>query len=377
MRRVRTSTLLVGAAVAALALPLALSPALSNSGAQQAETIGDAQQVSLGEAAPDGLVIGSAVAGGGHHYDEDYPDPFTGDAPYRELLAAEFTSLSAENQMKWDHLRPDQDTYAFDDADAIVEFAQANGQVVRGHTLLWHSQNPDWLENGDFTADELRDILRDHVETVVGRYAGQIQQWDVANEIFDDNGNLRTQDNIWIRELGPEIIADAFRWAHEADPEAELYLNDYSVESVNAKSDAYYELSRELLADEVPLHGFSAQGHLSLQYGFPSDLEDNLRRFEELGLGTALTEVDVRMPLAEGAEPTEEQLRQQADYYVRTLEACLNLTSCGSYTVWGLPDRYSWVPVTFEGEGAATIYWDDLTPKPAYDALLETLLDVS
>ena len=377
MRRVRTSTFLVGAAVATLALPLALSPALSDSGAQQAETIGDARQVSLGEAAPDGLVIGSAVAGGGHHNDQDYPDPFTGDAPYRELLAAEFTSLSAENQMKWDHLRPDQDTYAFDDADAIVEFAQANGQVVRGHTLLWHSQNPDWLSNGDFTADELRDILRDHVETVVGRYAGQIQQWDVANEIFDDDGNLRTQDNIWIRELGPEIIADAFRWAHEADPEAELYLNDYSVESVNAKSDAYYELSRELLADGVPLHGFSAQGHLSLQYGFPSDLEDNLRRFEELGLGTALTEVDVRMPLAEGAEPTEEQLRQQADYYVRTLEVCLNLDSCGSYTVWGLPDRYSWVPVTFEGEGAATIYWDDLTPKPAYDALLETLLDVS
>lgn len=377
MKRVRTSTLLVGAAVAALALPLALSPALSNSGVQQAETIGDARQVSLGEAAPDGLVIGSAVAGGGHHNDQGYPDPFTGDAPYRELLAAEFTSLSAENQMKWDHLRPDQDTYAFDDADAIVEFARANGQVVRGHTLLWHSQNPDWLSNGDFTADELRAILRDHIETVVGRYAGQIQQWDVANEIFDDNGNLRAQDNIWIRELGPEIIADAFRWAHEADPEAELYLNDYSVESVNAKSDAYYELSRELLADGVPLHGFSAQGHLSLQYGFPSDLEDNLRRFEELGLGTALTEVDVRMPLAEGAEPTEEQLRQQADYYVRTLEACLNLDGCGSYTVWGLPDRYSWVPVTFEGEGAATIYWDDLTPKPAYDALLETLLDAS
>ena len=377
MRRVRTSTLLVGAAVAALAVPLALSPALSNSDARQAETVGDAQQVTLGDAAPDGLVIGSAVAGGGHHGDQDYPDPFTGDVPYRDLLAAEFTSLSAENQMKWDHLRPDRDTYAFDEADAIVEFARANGQVVRGHTLLWHSQNPEWLENGDFTDEELRHILRDHIETVVGRYAGQIRQWDVANEIFDDNGNLRTQDNIWIRELGPEIIADAFRWAHEADPGAELYLNDYSVESVNAKSDAYLALSRDLLADGVPLHGFSAQGHLSLQYGFPADLEDNLRRFEELGLGTALTEVDVRMPLAEGAEPTEEQLRQQADYYVRTLQACLDLDSCGSYTVWGLPDEYSWVPVTFEGEGAATIYWDDLTTKPAYDALLEALLDAS
>ena len=377
MKRVRTSTLLVGAAAAAVALPLALSPVFQSFDTRTAEPVNDSQEMSLGEAAPEGLVIGSAVAGGGHHYDEDYPDPFTGDAPYRELLATEFTSLSAENQMKWDHLRPDRDTYAFDDADAIVEFAEQNGQVVRGHTLLWHSQNPDWLENGDFTTDELRDILRDHIETVVGRYEGRIQQWDVANEIFDDNGNLRTQDNIWIRELGPQIIADAFRWAHEADPSAELYLNDYSVESVNAKSDAYYRMSQDLLADGVPLHGFSAQAHLSLQYGFPSDLEDNLRRFEELGLGTALTEVDVRMPLAEGAEPTEEQLRQQADYYLRTLEACLNLSSCGSYTVWGLPDKYSWVPVTFEGEGAATIYWDDLTTKPAYDALLEDLVNAS
>lgn len=246
-------------------------------------------------AAPDGLVIGTAVAGGGHHVDQDYPDPFTSDRRYRRILAREFSSVSPENQMKWEYIHPERDEYAFGMADRIVDFAERHGQDVRGHTLLWHSQNPAWLEEGDFTDEELREILRDHITTAVGRYEGRISQWDVANEIFDESGRLRTEDNIWIRELGPGIIADAFRWAHEADPSAELYFNDYGVEDVNAKSDAYHALVQELLADGVPVHGFSAQVHLSMRYGFPSGLEENLQRFDDLGLGTALTEVDVRM----------------------------------------------------------------------------------
>src|SRR5699024_7823496 len=126
----------------------------------------------------------------------------------------------------------------------LDESAQTNSQDVLVHTRLWHSQNPYLLENGDFSEEELRDILRDHIETVVGRYAGQIQQWDVVNEIYEEDGSLRTEENIWIRELGEEILADAFRWAHEADPTAELYLNDYGVEGINDKSDAYHELAQ-------------------------------------------------------------------------------------------------------------------------------------
>ena len=118
---------------------------------------------------------------------------------------------------------------------------------------------------------------------MAGRYAGRMQQWDVVNEIFDDNAELRTTGNIWIRELGPEIIADCFRWAHEADPEALLFFNDYNVDGINAKSDAYYALIVDLLADGVPVHGFSTQGHLSIRYGFPDDLADNLQRFADLG----------------------------------------------------------------------------------------------
>jgi endo-1,4-beta-xylanase len=338
---------------------------------------GLAKKDNLAFAAGSTLKIGCAVAGGGHHADQPYPAPFTHDQPYRDLLASEFTSLSAENQMKWDHLRPAQDVYAFEDADAIMEFAEANGQVVRGHTLMWHSQNPAWLEQGDFTPAQLREILRDHIETVVGRYAGRMQQWDVVNEIFDDAAALRTSGNLWLRELGPEIIADCFRWAHAADPEALLFVNDYNVDGLNPKSDAYYALVQELLADGVPIHGFSTQGHLSIRYGFPGDLADNLQRFADLGLQTAVTELDVRMDLPEGGEPTEEQLAQQADYYRRVTEAALSVEGCESLTLWGVLDRYSWVPGTFPGQGAATVLWDDHSRKPAYYAVQDALAEAS
>src|SRR5919112_3008872 len=239
----------------------------------------DSRAMSLREMAPRGFRIGTAVAGGGHHETMPYPAPFPNDRPYLRVMGKEFNSLSPENQMKWEFIHPKQHRYRFGPADRIVEFANKHGQVVRGHTLLWHSQNPAWLTDGDFTPDELKQILRDHIRTVVGHYKGDIYQWDVANEIFDGDGNLRTEENIWLRELGPGIIAKAFRWAHQADPNAKLFFNDFGVESVNAKSDAYLALIQKLRADGVPVDGFSVQGHLSTRLGFPTDLQQNLQRF--------------------------------------------------------------------------------------------------
>lgn len=366
------STHLVTAAVAAVALSVPLTT-VASAAPDTADGWGHAKKDTLRWSAPKGFYIGTAVAGGGHHENQPYPDPFTSDQPYRKVLAAEFNSVSPENQMKWEYLRPDRDTYNFGMADKIVKFAQQNRQVVRGHTLLWHSQNPAWLEQGSFSKEELRAILREHILTVVGRYKGRIQQWDVANEIFDGEGKLRTTENIWIRELGPGIIADAFRWAHQADPKAKLFFNDYGVESVNAKSDAYLALIKELRAQRVPVHGFSAQAHLSTRYGFPGDLQVNLQRFDDLGLETAITELDVRMDLPQGGAPTEAQLAQQADYYQRTLDACLKVDDCNSFTIWGFTDKYSWVPVFFPSEGAATVMFEDYTRKPAYHALQDSL----
>ncbi|MTE22317.1 1,4-beta-xylanase [Streptomyces sp. TRM43335] len=372
MRSIRFVTAAFTAA--ALTLPLAATSATAAPPSDhQAAPHSNAKFDRLRWAAPEGFYVGTAVAGGGHHLEQDYPDPFTSDRKYRKILGQQFNSVSPENQMKWEFLHPERDRYDFEAADAIVEFAQRHKQVVRGHTLLWHSQNPEWLEEGDFSKEELRAILHDHITTVVGRYAGKIQQWDVANEIFDEQGNLRTEENIWIRELGPGIIADAFRWAHQADPKAKLFFNDYGVEDVNAKSDAYHELTRELLAQGVPVHGFSAQAHLSMRYGFPSSLEENLRRFDELGLETAITELDVRMDLPESGKPTRAQLEQQADWYQRTLSACLAVADCNSFTIWGFTDKYSWVPVFFEGEGSATVMTEDFVRKPAFHALRSTL----
>nr|WP_165135965.1 endo-1,4-beta-xylanase [Microbacterium amylolyticum] len=331
---------------------------------------------SLRGVAPEGLKIGGAAAGGGHHGAADYPDPFHFDEEYRELIATEFSSLTPENQLKWDHLRPAPGEYDFADADAIVEFAEQNDQVVRGHTLFWHSQNPEWVENGDFTPEELREILHDHITTVVERYAGRIDQWEVANEIFHEDGTLRMEDNIWLRELGTDIIADAFHWAHEADPDALLFFNDYNVEGINAKTDGYYALITDLLEQGVPVHGFGLQSHLGTMYGYDPSLPDNLARFGDLGLKTAITELDVRMDLT-GGEPTPEMIEEQNEFFAFVLESCLAEASCDSFTLWGASDKYSWVPVTFEGEGSATPWTDDLERKPAYYAMYDILLAAS
>lgn len=309
------------------------------------------------------LLIGTAV---------DH-DALTADRTYRERIATEFSSITAENVMKWEVVEPVRGERDYQAADELVAFAKRNGQRVRGHTLVWHNQIPAWLtagvEAGEIDAAELRGILRAHIQDEVRHFRGKIYEWDVANEVIDDEGNLR--DSIWLRTLGPGYIADAFRWAHQADPRAKLFLNDYNVEGLSPKSDAYVALAKDLLAKRVPLHGFGAQGHYGVQYGFHSAIEvaTNLGRFEKLGLSTSITEVDVRMPMP----PDNVKLQAQAQGYSVLLQGCLLAKRCNSFTVWGFTDKYSWVPGWFEGEGAANILDENFEAKPAYREL-QTIL---
>lgn len=330
-------------------------------------------QVGLRALADERLHIGTAVTGGGQPGSAGL---LADDERYRQVLAREFSSLTAENQMKWQWLRPSPEAFDFTAADAIVDAAQAHGQQVRGHTLLWHNQNPDWLAAGHYDAQELRTILRTHIHTVVGRYAGRIGHWDVINEVFDDNAQLRTEQNPWLAALGPQIIADVFTWAHEADPSALLFGNDYAVERIGAKSDAWYGLLQDLLARGVPVHGFGVQGHLDLAHGYPEDLEQNLRRFADLGLHTAITELDIRGLVdspAGQAGLDEAQLATQAQWYARLVRTALAVPGCGSVTVWGVLDEQSWVPGWFPGTGGALLMHGDYEPKPAYHAVAEAL----
>jgi endo-1,4-beta-xylanase len=289
------------------------------------------------------------------------------DAQYRTLVGAEFSTVTAENVMKWEALEPERGVHNYEPADRLVQFARANNQKLRGHVLVWHSQNPAWLTEGDFTPAELRQILREHIVDTVTHFKGKVWHWDVVNEIFNDDGTWR--DSIWYRNLGPGFVADAFRWAHRADPAAKLYLNDYNNEGLSPKSDAYYTLVQQLKAEGVPVQGYGVQGHLATQYGVPQTTLENLRRFEKLGLDTAFTEVDVRIPLpADNAE-----VQAQAQGFTTLLQACLLAQRCVSYTLWGFTDRYNWVPGVFDGEGEATPLTDGYERKPAYRAIRDTL----
>ena len=331
-----------------------LSPAIA-----QVSATGDYDRPLRDLADRAGLRIGTAVD----------MDAFAVDETYRERIGVEFNSVTAENVMKWQLLEPVRGEYDWAAADRLVDVARHNNQAVRGHTLLWHNQLPTWLTegvaSGDIQPDELRQLLRRHVIEVVTHFKGRIYQWDVANEVIDDNGNLRA--GIWLDNLGPGYIADVFRWARQADRKAKLYINDYNIEGPNAKADAYYELVRQLRRDRVPIHGLGIQGHLGVQFGFwpATAVADNLRRFEALGLETAVTEADVRMIMP----PDTAKLQAQAQGYSTLMQGCLLAKRCTSFTVWGYTDKYSWVPGFFEGQGAANLLDENFAPKPAYDAL--------
>lgn len=292
---------------------------------------------------------------------------FASDQVYRQTIEREFSSVTAENVMKWETLEPQPGVFNYAPADELVAFAEANNMVVRGHVLVWHNQNPSWVNEQDFTPEELRDILRDHVIETARHFRGRVYQWDVINEAFNEDGTLR--DTIWLRALGPDYIADLFRWARIGDPRARLFYNDFNLEFFSPKSDAAFALVRDLLRRRIPIHGIGFQGHLGAQFGFDTRVQENMQRFADLGVEIAVTEADVRMPL-----PTDVfKLQSQAQGYHSLLQPCLLTRGCNSFTVWGYTDKYSWVPGFFDGEGAACLLDENFRPKPAYAAVQHDL----
>ncbi len=308
------------------------------------------------------------LAAASHRYLGSATDnPEFSDAAYLKILGSEFNSTTAGNALKWYATEPQQGVFDFTQGDQVLDFARKHHMSFRAHTLVWHNQLPDWLTNGTFTADQLRAILKNHILTEARHYRGKVYSWDVVNEAFNEDGTYR--DTIFYRTLGPGYIADALRWARQADPHAKLYLNDYNLEAIGPKSDAYYNLVKQLKAQGVPIDGVGFQGHLALQYGYPDTLQQNLQRFADLGLDVAITELDIRMYV-----PADEaKLATQADWYSRVTKACLAVRRCVGITIWDYTDKYSWIPAVFQGEGAALPYDENLQPKPAYYAIRDAL----
>jgi endo-1,4-beta-xylanase len=330
-------------------------PLLAAVGATAVTTPAQAQSDTLRGAAGN-MRVGAAVT-----------PALLGNSTYANLARTHFSSVTAENHMKWDTTEPSQNNFNFGPGDQIVQFAQQNNQQVYGHTLVWHSQTPGWVQGLNRT--QMLAAMQNHINQLLTRWPN-VARWDVANEVISDN-NGQPRQSFWFNAFGGlDYVAEAFRAARAADPDAVLCLNDYSIDGMNAKSNAYFTLVQQLLAQGVPINCMSFQAHL-IQGQVPGDMQQNLQRFANLsGIQEIwVTELDVRIPLP----VTAQKLQGQASDFARVFQICQQVTKCAGVTTWGIHDGQSWVDSTFP-EFDSPLLWDDnFNAKPAFNAVLQQL----
>lgn len=333
--------------------------------------LGSAFSQTLRESAAHSGILVSAAA---------QPDRLT-EPVYATTLAREFNMLEPENSLKWEVVHPSPDEFDFSQGDRLAAFAAAHQMKVRGHTLVWHQQNPAWLMKGKRTPNQLAKLLEEHIKTVVGHYRGKVFAWDVVNEAFDEGkneGKLRStlwydQPGIGRANKGTSYIEQCFRWAHAADPDALLFYNEAGGEVMNKKSDAVYAMVQDFRHRGVPLDGVGLQMHIHLHPDVES-ISANIARLTGLGVQVHITELDVALPVdAEGkASPADLQL--QADTYRQIATACLAHKGCSTIQTRGFTDKYSWIPwFSKHAQGAALLFDREYRPKPAYESLRSVL----
>ncbi len=299
-----------------------------------------------------------------------------------QLIVQEFNSITAENAMKMGPIHPEEARYHWQAADSIVAFAQRHGTKMRGHVLLWHEQTPKWLftdAEGNLVSKEvLLNRLKHHITTIVSRYKGKIYAWDVVNEAVDDNPANLLRNSLWYQICGDAFIARAFEYAHAADPEAQLFYNDYNAERPE-KRERIYKLLKQLVDAKVPVHGVGLQGHWSLFEPTEKELRDAIERYASLGLKVQITELDVSVHPWEKDrrakrpdEPdafTPEMEQKQLEKYKMVFKVFRDYKEViTGVTFWNVSDRYSWLdnyPV--RGRKNYPLLFDqNLKPKKAY-----------
>ncbi|MFI7125175.1 endo-1,4-beta-xylanase [Nonomuraea sp. NPDC050153] len=286
-----------------------------------------------------------------------------------ELLARHFSGVTPGNELKWDATEPREGEFTFTDGDFLVDFATRHGMTIRGHTLAWHSQTPDWVfQNAD--KETLLRRLETHVRTLVTRYKGKIAAWDVVNEVVDENQPDGLRRSKWYEIAGLDFIRTAFRVAHEADPDAKLFINDYNTEFPR-KREALYALVKRLKEEGVPIDGVGHQLHLNIEHPPASSVEATIERFATLGVDQQITELDVSIYtdfVSSYDTIPPELLVQQGHRYKELFDVFRRqAASLSSVTVWGESDDVSWLrswPIP--RLNAPLLFDDDLQAKPAY-----------
>jgi endo-1,4-beta-xylanase len=312
------------------------------------------------------------------------------------LIRAQFDTISPENVLKWEPIHPQPNDYNFGPADRYVEFGMKNHMFIVGHNLVWHQQTPKWVFQDDkgnpLDRDTLLARMREHIFTVVGRYQGKIGGWDVVNEALDDDGALRQSE--WEKIIGPDYILKAYQFAHEADPQAELYYNDFSLENA-PKREGAIALVRKLQAAGIPIAGVGLQGHYKMDWPTTNQVDETIAVLSKLGVKVMITELDMDvLPHATKSQAAEVSmnvaLRAELNPYTNGLPAAVQqqLTQryadlfavfikhhdvVGRVTFWGVSDGDSWLnnwPV--KGRTAYPLLFNrDCQPKPAFNAILQ------
>lgn len=302
-------------------------------------------QKTLKEAYKDYFPVGVAVS----------PRGLTG--PDAELITGQFNSVTPENAMKMGPIHPEENRYAWQDADAIVAFAQKNGMKVRGHTLCWHNQTPKWLftdaSGKQVTREVLLERMKQHINDVVGRYKGKIYAWDVVNEAVPDTSESIYRKSKFYEIIGEDYIEKAFEYAHAADPDAKLFYNDYNTESAS-KREKIFQLVKKLKEKNVPIHGVGLQGHWSIYEPTAAELEKSITQFASLGLAVQITELDVsvhpkeherraKKPTDTG-ELTPEMTARQATQYKMLFDTFRkHKGTITGVTFWNVSDKTTWL----------------------------------
>ncbi len=320
----------------------------------------------------------------------------TGRDPNAAAIAEKhFSTATAENDMKWQLIHPRPDRYNWEPADSFMAFCETNRMIPIGHCLVWHSQVPRWVfrddEENALTRDALLARMEDHIKTVVSRYKGRIKGWDVVNEALNEDGTLRDESRgPWMRIIGEgsedkqyDFIENAFRYAHEADPDAELYYNDYNLDTSRAKADGAVAIVKHLKSKGVRIDGVGIQLHGGLTYPSVDDLEYAITALAATGVKVMITELDIRTqrrgyrgadinrvnrqstddPEAAAAQ-TQKQL---ADKYAELFSVLLkHKKDISRVTFWGVYDATSWIG------GSPLLFGRDYQPKEAFFAVVKT-----
>lgn len=286
---------------------------------------------------------------------------FTGTGTsYKQLLLDEFTMVFPENEIKWDKIEPARNVFAFDYPDQVIDFARSNGKTSRGHFMIWHTNLPAWLTNGNWSRNELLAILKNHIFTVMGHYKGKILEYDVVNEPFNlAQGNpYGLRSNMWYNIIGPEYIDSAFVWANQADPGAYLYLNEYGAEpgwsGDFAKRDSVHHFVKKLKDRGVPIHGVGLECHFG-DYVNTNAISENIKKLGELGLRVSITELDMM------------NTSLKPDNWKNLLKVALSNYNCTSFVTWGVDDANSW-----KGSDCGCLIWREVgkVKTSIYDALI-------